>query len=191
MSCRRELLWSLVLLAGLSIAAGPAFSQTYYKWTDEQGVVHLSDQPPAAAKGVQERLLEPPSVPRAPEPEGGDAAPDGQPAAEAKPVAPAATGPARVILEGYQAPRTGPASMDVSGTVKNVGGAAAEDVVVILTANDAAQGNPCLDTEVAVSPSPLPAGEVGSFEKLLDDPCLSGDAKLEVNLRWAGSAGNE
>lgn len=177
----------LVLVAGFSIGAAPAFSQTYYKWTDEQGVVHLSDQAPAAAKGVQERVLEPLPAARLQQPESiGDVpAPAGQLGAGAKP---AAAGPARVVLDGYQSPRTGPSSMIVNGTVKNVGGETAEDVVVRLSAADAAQGNPCLDTEVSVNPSTLGAGESGTFDTALDDPCLSGEAKIEVRPHWAGNA---
>lgn len=38
---------------GVVLAAGPAYAQTLYRWTDEHGKVHITDTPPpGAAKGV-------------------------------------------------------------------------------------------------------------------------------------------
>jgi hypothetical protein len=159
-----------------------ARAQTYYKWTDERGTVHITDQPPSGVRDVQERKLQPqpPAIIRgASEPSDATATPQ---------TTPQAAGPARIILDGYQTTRTGPASMHVSGAVKNVGGSNAENVVVVLSAVDAGQGNPCYESEVNMDPASVGAGDRRSFELDITDPCLNGDAKLDASPRWQGSA---
>lgn len=177
-----------VLVLGMTLPWSVRGSaQTYYKWTDQKGIVHLSDQVPSGVKGVQERVMVAPARPVDSAPSGQDAAAPGAPAAAAT-----GGGPARVILESFQSPRTGPASMHVSGTVKNVGGTVADSIVVALSALDPGQGNPCFESDVSVSPSSLQPGEQAGFETDLNDPCLSGDAKLDAHPRWqGGSAGNQ
>jgi hypothetical protein len=49
----RRLLFTLIPLIGLAALAATATAATVYKWVDENGVVHYSDQPHADAKKVQ------------------------------------------------------------------------------------------------------------------------------------------
>ncbi len=174
-------MWVLcvVLLAGSVLQA-----QTYYKWTDEQGTIHLTDQPPTGVKGVQERNLVPhatlvnPTTDEEPVVDAGTKASGEQPA----------SGAPRVEIQGYRTTRTGPSSIHASGTVKNIGDGEADDVVVVLSAVDAGQGNPCYESDVTIQPSKLPPGEMAVFDVDVDDPCLLGDAKLDARVRWIGSA---
>lgn len=173
-----RLLMLVCAVAGWCAVAG---AQTYYKWSDERGVVHFSDAPPANVKNVEERNL-----PARPQPRPAEPAPQ-RPAGEA--AAPGATppvteGPARVVLVSRQAPRTGPSAVHLSGEVKNVGGADAESVTIRISAVDAGQGNPCLDAQAAVSPSTLHPGESGKFETDVDSPCLFGETTVDVAPVW-------
>ncbi len=153
-------------------------AQTFYKWTDEHGVVHFSDSAPAQAKGVEERNLPPPPAGGQPE-----AAQDTGEAA-ATPGTPGATGPARIILVSRKAPRTGPSTMHIIGEVKNVGGADARGVAVTISAVDATQGDPCLNEQAAVAPSTLHPGESGNFDVNVDSPCLYGQPRVDVSPVW-------
>jgi len=49
----RRLLFTLIPLIGLAALAATATAATVYKWVDENGVVHYSDQPHADAQKVQ------------------------------------------------------------------------------------------------------------------------------------------
>lgn len=149
---------------------GVASAQTFYKWTDEQGLVHFSDVAPSNVKNVEERNL--PAAPAAPEQEGGDSKTPGPTGAE---------GPARVVIVSHHEPRTGPSAVHVSGEVKNVGGADASSVSVTVTAVDSTAGTPCLREEVGVTPSSLHPGETGNFDAEIDDPCLSGGTPIDIS----------
>jgi hypothetical protein len=176
--------WVSLTGCTLVACATVATAQTFYKWTDERGIVHFSDQPPQQAKGVEERNLPvpptagPDAVPVPQGPEGGPAG-----AAPGRSGA-AAEGPARVILVSRQAPRTGPSAVHVAGKVQNVGGTDAQRVGVTISAIDSAQGGPCLQDEVPVTPSTLHPGEIGSFDTDVDSPCLFGDANVDVGPKW-------
>ena len=182
-----------------------ASAQTFFKWTDERGVVHFSDSPPPRTRKVEERTLNVPPVvtgaAQAPaESEatengeagkaesGGEATsaklskPEGGETAKAKDQS--ARGPAKVVLVAREAPRTGPSALHVSGEVKNVGGQQAESVVVSITAVDSTQGTPCLEEEAEVTPGSLRPGETGNFDIDLDSPCLYGDPNLDVRPDW-------
>jgi len=152
-------------------------AQTFYKWTDDQGIVHFADMPPPKSGHVEERQLSRP--------------PAEAPAAEAAPAtgaeAPtpiAAASPARVIVVSRQAPRTGPSSLHIRGQVKNVGGKDAQGVAVTINSVDSTAGTPCLSEEAAVAPSTLHPGESGSFDVDLDNPCLSGDPQVDIAAVW-------
>ena len=170
---------------GLFLAAcyGAAAAQTFYKWTDERGVVHFSDQAPLRSQGVEERHLPPPPASNSGEPDqqpasgegGGNAPATGTPSAE---------GPARVVIVSHRSPRTGPSAMHILGEVKNVGGGDAQRVAVSISALDSTQGNPCLQDEIPVTPSTLRPGETGNFDSDIDSPCLFGDAKVDVGPLW-------
>jgi hypothetical protein len=165
----------------MMVAASPAAAQTFYKWTDNRGVVHLSDLPPSRGQEVEERHLRVPPVVTRPESEDGEeAAADSDPEASAA----AGDGPARVVMVSRKTPRTGPSMMHITGEVKNVGGKDAESVVVAVTALDSVQGNPCLDEEADVTPATLRPGQSGSFDLNLDSPCLFGNAKVDLQPVW-------
>ncbi len=160
-----------------------AIAQTYYKWTDNRGVVHFSDQAPAQGKGVEERQLPPVS-----EGAGSSAQPapvDTEEGTQAKKADAGPTeGPAQVVVVSHQSPRTGPSAMHIHGKVKNVGGEDAQRVSVTISAVDSQQGNPCLHDEVPVTPSTLHPGETGKFDTHVDSPCLFGDAKVDIGPVW-------
>jgi hypothetical protein len=173
----------LVFCLGVTVCR-PAGGQTYYKWTDEQGIVHFSDQVPADGKQrIEERRLVAPA-PRDAEPGVTSAAADGSAQPGSAPEAADRSGPARVVLVEHQTPRSGPSSMHIIGKVKNVGGEAAQQVAVSISALDPSQGNPCLQAETTVSPSSLPPGETGNFESDVDSPCLFGDTNVDVVPTW-------
>ncbi len=176
----RYLAWVVACIVGGVWTAAAA--QTYYKWTDDRGVVHFSDQAPMQTKGVEERQL-PPGPPPAeeaaspPEPlSPGTTAGRGE--------APPAQGPAQVIVVSQQSPRTGASSIHVAGKVKNVGGGDARHVAVTISAVDSQQGNPCLQEEVPVTPPTLRSGETAGFDTDVDSPCLFGDPKVHIDPVW-------
>jgi hypothetical protein len=164
-------------------------AQTFYKWTDEHGVVHLADEPAPDARNVEERQLPaPPPVPATP-PAGdaGDAkaAPGETPAGDASSEkSEADSAPARVIMVSHQVIRNGPRSAHVIGEVKNVGGQNADAVEITLRTVDATQGTLCLNEQAAVTPSTLPPGESGNFDADIDSPCLAGDTPVDVTPVW-------
>jgi len=171
------------LAAGWATAAA---AQTYFKWTDGQGIVHFSDAPPQQGKGVEKlNLPAAPVRPPAAKP------PAGVPAAGATGIGsdpiPGASSAARVVLTSRKTPRTGPSALQVSGEVKNVGGGAAHDVLVTITVLDQSSGYECLRHEVAVAPSALGAGEVGTFDVALDSPCLFGQPKVDLVPAWVSA----
>lgn len=178
----------LLLLAGCALVAwhAGASAQTFYKWTDDGGVVHFSDAPPLNVRGVEERNLRTePAVKAGIQPAEGStdtAAKEG----DAKDAAAANTaeGPARVILTSRQNPRTGPSAMHIIGAVKNVGGAEARRVSVTISAVDTTQGTPCLNEAAPVSPSTLRPGQTGNFDVDVDNPCLSGDTNVDLAPVW-------
>ncbi len=164
--------WTVVAWCALAPA------QTYYKWTDEQGIVHFADMPPAQGKAEERHLPAAPAV----KSHEADTAPAAA-AAETPLVVPEA-GPARVIVVSRQLPRTGPTSMHMLGEVKNVGGAEARRVAVSITAADITAGTPCLNEEAAVTPPSLRPGESGHFDVDVDSPCLAGRANVDVTPVW-------
>lgn len=167
--------WFTVAGCGLVCWYSVASAQTFYKWTDDRGVVHFSDSPPANTKDVEERSL--PQVHVVAPQDAGDkpVTADGKAAAGGS-----YEGPARVVLVSRHTPRTGASAVHVSGEVKNVGGEEARSVSVTLTAVDLTAGTPCLRQEVDVSPSTLRPGESGNFDTDIDNPCLSGDTPIDI-----------
>lgn len=156
----------------LAFLAVPTCAQTYYKWTDERGTVHLSDQPPPGKK-VEERVLEPRRALAPPA--------DTAPRAE---TTPPSQGPAQVVVEKQDVVRVGGNAVRITGELKNTGGNVAENVTVVVKANDAVQGNPCLEREISPTAPTLAPGARTSFEAEITDPCLFGDAPVQVSVRW-------
>jgi hypothetical protein len=175
---RRSQVWVIGYVLGLWCAAASA--QTFYKWTDDGGIVHFSDVPPPQAKGVEERHLPPLAHSADAEPE----AAVGQEGNAGASAPAGAEGPAQVIVTTRQSPRIGPSAMHVVGEVKNVGGADAKNVAVAINAVDSTEGTPCLHQEATVSPSTLKPGESGNFDVDVDSPCLFGKPDLDVAPVW-------
>jgi len=173
---------SVALVGWCAVAA----AQTFYKWTDESGIVHFSDAPPPQVKGVEERNLPaPPKTSKEPAPsERGSANPEQARKESANPAAPAAEGPARVVIISRESPRIGPSTMHVLGEVRNVGAVDAQNVTVTISAVDSGQGNPCLNQQAAVTPSTLHAGETGKYDVDVDSPCLLGDTQVDLAPVW-------
>ncbi|GIW46024.1 MAG: hypothetical protein KatS3mg077_3306 [Candidatus Binatia bacterium] len=169
-SCRRTPHW---VIGATALLAALASAQTYYKWTDEHGTVHFSDQPPPRGKSVEERVMAPP--PRE---------------AEAAAPTPAETrgeptqGPAQVVIFEQDVEWTGPNAVRVSGKLRNSGGSPARQIAIVVKAADAVQGNPCLEREVAPSAQELPPRAEASFESEISDPCLFGHPPVELSARW-------
>lgn len=179
---RKSSLWMWVVGCGLAAWCAVAAAQTFYKWTDDQGIVHFADAPPPEARHVEERHL---SAPRevGSRNEGSADTEAAKGDAQAQQEQPA-QGPAQVMVTSRATPRTGPSSLRITGKVKNVGGADAQRVAVTITAVDSTQGTPCLNEEVAVKPSTLHPGESGSFDTDLDSPCLFGQPNLDIAPVW-------
>lgn len=157
----------MVLLAGLSPA------QTYYKWTDERGVVHLSDQPPAGREKVEERVL--PARPSTKEPAEARVQ-------EAPPVVEA--GAPQVVIAKQEVERLGPNAVRVQGELENTGTGEARGVTVVVKAKDVGQGNPCLERSITPAQGVLPAKGKTTFEAEITDPCLYGEAPVELSVGW-------
>ena len=174
--------WLILTICATPLFVGSTLGQTYYKWTDANGIVHFSDQQPAPGKNkIEERDLIPP--PQAPSEPAIGGAVDRVPAASETPGG-SASGPARIVMVEHDAPHTSPSTVHVSGKVKNVGGEAADGVAVSISAIDVNQGNPCLQAEADVSPSSLGPGETGSFDSNIDSPCLLGGSQVDISPTW-------
>jgi hypothetical protein len=174
-----------VLQSGVLVVAGVAGAQTFYKWTDERGVVHFSDLPPNNVQEVEERNLPKRSdivTSPAPPADAGRVGVDITPGAT--PGTAPQTDPAKVVIVSRVTPRTGPSALHVSGEVKNIGGAEAQDVAVTISVADATQGTPCLEEEADVVPSTLRGGDSGNFDIDLDSPCLYGNPSLDIAPTW-------
>lgn len=181
MTAHRSPIWLMsCVLAGWCCIA---HAQTFYKWTDDRGVVHFSDQQPANVNGLEERHLPPVPASEAATTEAPEN-PESQPAQPGASGAPVAQGPPQVVLISHETPRTGPSAIHVSGEVKNVGGEEARGVSVTITALDDTQGNPCLQQATTVSPPTLRSGDSGSFDLDLDSPCLFGDPSVSITPAW-------
>lgn len=178
-------LWTAALCVFGLLAALPTAAQTFYKWTDDRGVVHFSDAPPADVRNVEERVVNAPPLIRRPDvqnPDTTEAAEGGEGSAKASEGAP--SGPARVVLLSRQTPRISPSAIRVMGRVKNTGGEPAANVGVDVTVVDESQGTVCMQEQVDVEPSTLEPGKTGTFDLTLDNPCLFGAAELNVEPRW-------
>jgi hypothetical protein len=101
-----------------------------------------------------------------------------------KPAAPKATGPARVVAKLKETQQPAPSARELKGTVKNVGGAAADNVFVSITVFEDGQGNECFHQEVTVDPSSLAPGESATFTASFDDPCFFGEPRIDIVAEW-------
>lgn len=161
------------VLAGMLLLISHASAQTYYKWTDERGTVHLSDQPPPGRVKVEERVL-------APRP--GREEHTAVPGEEAQP--PAEPGPAQIVIAKQEVERLGANAVHIRGELENTGGSEARGVTVVVKAKDVGQGNPCLEREVTPTRDVLPPKARTTFEAEITDPCLLGEAPVEMSVNW-------
>jgi hypothetical protein len=184
------------------LLAACAVGQTIYQWTDENGVIHFGHSPPPDAAGAEVRTL-----PEAPAAESvvGEGAPaqaeetvEGEEAAApqvgemtepasatGQPPAPprsAPSGPAKVRIESHEARRLGPSEREIAGTVRNVGGQVAEDIVVLLRVLD--DNGECLQEEIEVEPATLEPGRTGTFFADFDNPCFFGSPEIDLETDW-------
>jgi hypothetical protein len=163
----------------VALGAAPALAGTVYKWTDERGVVHFGDMPPA--KGSSEIMPEaPPPValppqPKAAAPAEGAAAPSGDAAAVKE---------ANVVITDRKAEAVAPAVQSFRGKVKNQGGTEARNVFVAIVVTEPVQGDECLRDEIEVDPSTLAPGAEGTFEAEFENPCFYGDVTAELSAEW-------
>jgi hypothetical protein len=163
----------LCLVVTLTFAHVSA-SQTLYKWTDDQGVIHFSDIPPSGGQKYEERgtpLGEPGAAANAAPANAAGDAPAAPAAAGAAPEA-GTTAAARVILVSHN---TIPRSTDARhliGVVKNVGGHPASRVAVTAHIADST-GRECAREEIEVVPNTLPPGESGNFDATLRNSCFA------------------
>jgi hypothetical protein len=176
-----------VVLVGVGVAWAFAFAgdgaagQAVYKWTDERGVVHFSDVAPPAGTKYQVRDLPPPPPPPPPPPAaeaavdagGGAAAPAGE-----------RSGPALVEIVEQEEAAAGDDTHEYRGKVKNVGGATASDVVVLVSVTETNQGAECLDEEVEVEPANLAPGETGTYSTQFSNPCFLGPTRTSIKPDW-------
>lgn len=164
-SCGKTLMMILV--------ASVAEAQTYYKWTDERGTVHFSDQPPAGQAKVEERVL----APQRSRPEAAlETSKEPQPVTE--------PGPAQVVIAKQEVERLGANAVHIRGELENTGGSEARGVTVVVKAKDVGQGNPCLEREVTPTRDVLPPKARTTFEAEITDPCLLGEAPVEMSVNW-------
>lgn len=177
--------WRIWVLGACAVAgwSAVAAAQTFYKWTDDRGVVHFSDSAPSRSQNVEERNIH--VAPMVTKPEDPTDEADADTAADSgQPKGKGGDGPAKIVIASRKLPRTGPSTMHVSGEVKNVGGQRAQAVSVNITAVDSAQGTSCLDEAADVTPGTLGPGETGNFDISLDSPCLYGQTKVSLEPVW-------
>jgi hypothetical protein len=163
---------SLILLLGTYATA-----QTVYKWTDEQGVVHFSDNPPPRGQQFEKQDIPPPPPPP-PTVAGAEAGAPGTTSEEKF------EGPARVILTKNDSFPRGGTSRHVIGVVKNVGGAPAARVRITAHITDA-EGRACESEDIDVAPSRLDPGASGNFDTTIDSPCFAdGGGSVDAAPQW-------
>ncbi len=165
----------MVVGAAALVVASAGWAAEVYRWTDAQGVLHIADVPPPKGHSVQTQTL-PDPAPRV------DA-----PAPAVAPDAPAAAadkGPAQVVITEKNEEPLGGSRHGVSGTVENKGGATARDVAIAVRVISPAQGDECLNEEIAVSPSMLKPGEKAEFTADFDNPCFRGPTQVDLRAQW-------
>ncbi len=155
------------------VLVGAALAQTYYKWTDEHGTVHLSDQPPPERAKAEQRVFAP--RPSTQEP--------AQQPAEAANSRGEASSP-QVVLAKQEVERVGPNAVRIRGELHNTGGGDAHGVAVTVKAKDVGQGNPCLERQIAPVDDALSANGKTTFEAEIADPCLFGEPPIEISVSW-------
>jgi hypothetical protein len=174
-----------VAVVGMLALASVSDAGDVYRWTDDQGTLHISDIPPPAGYHVQTQSL-PKHQPR-PTPAAAAAA-AAAPTAAGTPGAtpggtPAAAGPADVVITSQDNESLGGAVHAFSGTVENKGGTAARDVAIALHVVSPAQGDECLDEEITVAAS-LKPGDKADFSADFEHPCFRGPTQVDMRPQW-------
>jgi hypothetical protein len=166
---------------GITMEVGRGVGQYVYRWTDAQGGVHFTQSPPPPDTQFEVRNM--PGSPSTPAPPANETAAE----PEATPAGTPATkheGTARVELGKQSTQEVGPSTRLFEGTVQNVGGTEARNVVVRVTVTETQQGDECLQAEIDISPSSLPPGASGTFEAKFDNPCFFGNVSIRMEPDW-------
>ena len=173
-----------VVVVGIVALASLSDAGDVYRWTDEQGTLHISDLPPPAGYHVQTQSL-PKHQPRpTPASDAAAAAPNAAGTAGATPNGtPVAAGPADVVITKQDTEPLGGSQHAVSGTVENKGGTTARDVAVAVHVISSAQGDECLDEQITVV-SALKPGEKAEFSADFDHPCFHGPTQVDLRAQW-------
>ncbi len=174
--------WLLMAGGAVAVWCSTATAQTVYKWTDEHGVIHFADSPPAEGRKVEERHLPGPPASQSSEDAPAEIRTPRSDALTRRD--PGAQAPAQVILAARKTPRTGPSSLHIQGEVRNVGGGDAARVAVTVSIVDSNDGSSCVQEEIGVSPPTLRPGETGKFETDIDKPCLLAEPKIDIAPVW-------
>lgn len=187
MAARRGAGWSrlgsLGFVVSLSLTATPVGGQPVYRWTDQRGVVHFSDQPPP--RGTKFELRDMPVPPTPAAVVGAEVPADaGVAEAAATPKAQPKTRAARIEITEHETQPAGSGVQEFDGTVRNIGGSVAEDVVVIIRVTEPVQGAQCLREEVDVDPPTLPPDASGTFSVRLQNPCFLGPTTVDMRPDW-------
>lgn len=177
-----------VVVVGVLALASVSNAGDVYRWTDEQGTLHISDIPPPAGYHVQTQSL-PKHQPRATPAAAAAAVAAGEPTTAggtpgATPAGtPVAAKPADVVITKQDSQSQGGSQHGVSGTVENKGGTTARDVAVNVHVVSAAQGDECLDEEISVVSSLAP-GEKAEFSADFNNPCFHGPTQVDLRAQW-------
>ena len=160
-----------------------------YRWTDAQGVLHISDLPPPPGVRAETQSLpkhQPRATPAVAAAADAAATTAGTPGATpgaGTPAAAAPKGPADVVITSQSSEPLGGSQLEISGTVENKGGATARDVAISVHVVDAAQGDECLKEDIRVVSS-LQPGEKAKFSADFDDPCFHGPTQVDLRAQW-------
>ncbi len=111
-------------------------------------------------------------------------APAGAAGAEADVTPKARAKTARVKITENETQPVGNGVQEFNGTVQNIGGSVAEDVIVVITVTEPVQGAQCLREEVEVDPPTLPPDASGTFSVRLQNPCFLGPTTVDVRPDW-------
>jgi hypothetical protein len=171
-----------VVVATALMLASTGWAGEVYRWTDAQGVLHIADVPPPQGHDVQKQAMPEAAHPMV-------VVADATPASGTAGSTPAAgadadkQGPARVVITERSEDSLGDTKHGVSGTVENKGGDVAHDVAIAVHVTSPAQGDECVDEEIAVAAA-LKPGEKAEFSADFDHPCFRGPTQVDLRAQW-------
>lgn len=171
----------LVVFTAVSVAfADHAAAQRIYRWTDENGVVHFGNQPPANTHAEEKRLPPPPPPPPTKPPESTPTAGDSE---SAEPAAEPQTS-SDIIFGDIETALVEGSVQRFSGTVKNSGTTVARNVSVDIRVTSDGGNEECVRQRTAVAPRDLAPGASGRYLVDVESPCFLGATNAELQTRW-------